>query len=362
MRSDRLVGGAVGVGASGCSSRAYPFAARGEPWRPVEPPSPAVLRWWSPGFVRAGRGYPSGVRIVRREADTRHDGFDALVAGLDYPMFVVTAAAGPERSGCLVGFVTQTSIVPPRVLVCLSRSNATTGIAARSPWLAVHVLRRGDVELARWFGEATTTDGVDKFLDVEWEPGPGGVPILGGVDVFVGRVIQRIESLGDHIGHLLAPEGLTSVDPDRAQVPQLGYGDLPPLTPGHAADPGADPEPDQLPGVARDASSLVSVEQSLRAAGFTGDFRSVANGRVECLSCGRDSDAAVCAVHQLRRLEGASDPDELVLVVAIECPHCRTPGTLALTYGPMATDEDLDVLARLPSEPRRPDTGSDAAR
>ena len=55
--------------------------------------------------------------------------FQEMVAGLDIPMFVVTAASGGERSGCLVGFSTQTSIDPPRFLVCISRANHTFGVA-----------------------------------------------------------------------------------------------------------------------------------------------------------------------------------------------------------------------------------------
>jgi flavin reductase (DIM6/NTAB) family NADH-FMN oxidoreductase RutF len=42
--------------------------------------------------------------------------FDAFVAGLDYPMFVVTTAHDGERAGCLVGFTTQVSLHPPRLL------------------------------------------------------------------------------------------------------------------------------------------------------------------------------------------------------------------------------------------------------
>jgi hypothetical protein len=51
--------------------------------------------------------------------------FHALVGGLEYPMFIVTARAGGEPLGCLVGFATQTSIRPPRFLVCLSHNNRT---------------------------------------------------------------------------------------------------------------------------------------------------------------------------------------------------------------------------------------------
>ncbi len=41
----------------------------------------------------------------------------ALVTEIDYPMFIVTAAAGGRRAGCLVGFTTQCSIHPPRFLI-----------------------------------------------------------------------------------------------------------------------------------------------------------------------------------------------------------------------------------------------------
>ncbi|HSO96046.1 MAG TPA: oxidoreductase, partial [Acidimicrobiia bacterium] len=45
--------------------------------------------------------------------------FEALVAELGYPMYVVTAASGGDVDGCLVGFATQCSISPPRFVACL---------------------------------------------------------------------------------------------------------------------------------------------------------------------------------------------------------------------------------------------------
>ena len=49
----------------------------------------------------------------------------------------------------------------------------------------------------------------------------------------------------------------------------------------------------------------------------------------------------------LRRLEGASDPDDMFAVVAITCPACSSKGTLILGFGPTAPAEDGDVLAAL---------------
>lgn len=130
--------------------------------------------------------------------------FDAFIGGLDYPMFVVTAYDGTERGGCLVGFVTQVSIRPPLLLVCISRVNHTFRVAARAELLAVHVLATEDHPIAELFG-GRTGDEIDKFSHVRWHAGPGGVPVLDDLPRrLVGQVLERIP-LGDHVGHLLSP-------------------------------------------------------------------------------------------------------------------------------------------------------------
>jgi flavin reductase (DIM6/NTAB) family NADH-FMN oxidoreductase RutF len=132
------------------------------------------------------------------------DEFQAFVGQLDYPLFVVTAAADGERDGCLVGFATQCSIHPPRFLVCLSVKNRTFRIAKTAPVLAVHLVGAGQRDLAELFG-GETADEVDKLAMWSWQEGPQGVPVLDGVaNVFVGRVLARVD-LGDHTGHLLEP-------------------------------------------------------------------------------------------------------------------------------------------------------------
>jgi hypothetical protein len=88
--------------------------------------------------------------------------FDALVGGLDYPMFSVTAAAGGEREGCLVGFATQSSIDPPRFVVCLSKNNRTYRMAKDVDSVAVHMVPEDATELAELFGGET---GVLSWLD-----------------------------------------------------------------------------------------------------------------------------------------------------------------------------------------------------
>jgi flavin reductase (DIM6/NTAB) family NADH-FMN oxidoreductase RutF len=157
------------------------------------------------------------------------DAFQDLTGRLDVPMVIVTAAADGERSGCLVGFSTQCSIDPPRYLVCISRANHTFAVAARSGYLAVHVLEPSDRELAVLFGEQTG-DRVDKFAACSWQT-RRGVPVLDGVrGWFVGRVLDRLP-LGDHVGHVLEPvEGRSAPDLDALTLLQVDD-----MEPGHPA-------------------------------------------------------------------------------------------------------------------------------
>jgi flavin reductase (DIM6/NTAB) family NADH-FMN oxidoreductase RutF len=130
--------------------------------------------------------------------------FERLMAQLDYSLFIVTAAADGQRSGCLVGFASQVSIHPQRFLVCISGKNHTFGVAQRSQTLVVHFVPERAEELAVLFG-GETGDEIDKFKRCRWEEGPDGVPVLSDLeDWFAGRVLEQLD-FGDHHGFLLEP-------------------------------------------------------------------------------------------------------------------------------------------------------------
>ena len=156
------------------------------------------------------------------------DAFDSLVETFDFPMFVVTAWADGERSGCLVGFSSQVSITPRRFMVMISKANHTFGVASRTVVLVVHVLRPGDEEIARLFGEETG-DRVDKFEGLAVLDGPGMAPVIEGLDWFAGRVLDTVDC-GDHVGFLLAPNDGVSLRGDQGQ---LGYQDVSGMEAGH---------------------------------------------------------------------------------------------------------------------------------
>lgn len=158
-------------------------------------------------------------------------GFDDFVGLLDYPMFVVTARADDGPAGCLVGFTTQASIDPPRFLVGISKANHTFTAAEAATHLAVHLLAREDLELARWFG-GQTGDEVDKFAECRWHAGPAETPILDAAAAwFVGVILDRLD-LGDHVGYLLNP--IAGQAPDEPR-PWVSLTDVADLKPGHDA-------------------------------------------------------------------------------------------------------------------------------
>jgi flavin reductase (DIM6/NTAB) family NADH-FMN oxidoreductase RutF len=159
------------------------------------------------------------------------ESFDDFMGMLDTPMFVVTTQADGHPSGCLVGFATQTSMEPPRFLVCMSRGNHTFGVASRSEHLAVHVLAQRHHALAELFG-SQTGDLINKFDRCSWRAGPKGMPILDDVLAwFVGRTVDRID-VGDHVGYLLEPVGVWA--PECAED-LLYLSDVDDIEPGHEA-------------------------------------------------------------------------------------------------------------------------------
>ncbi|HKY13786.1 MAG TPA: hypothetical protein VJM33_02595 [Microthrixaceae bacterium] len=89
----------------------------------------------------------------------------------------------------------------------------------------------------------------------------------------------------------------------------------------------------------------------LADAGYDAQFKAGDRGQVDCLTCRRSFPASALDADRLIRLEGASDPADMVAIVPAECPHCSARGPLVLSYGPSSEIEDVDVLSGLEREP-----------
>ncbi len=98
---------------------------------------------------------------------------------------------------------------------------------------------------------------------------------------------------------------------------------------------------------ASDGTTLTEIINELEAQGYTGEFKTVASGSVQCLTCQGVVPAGDMRLEAMRRTEGASDPGDMAYVAALRCPSCDAQGTAVLRYGPEAPLEDADVLAAL---------------
>ena len=141
-----------------------------------------------------------------------------LLDRLDTTVCVVTTAEEGRPAGCIVTYVTAASITAarPRLVVLTSHQNLTHELVERSGVLAVHPVAREQGHWVRHFGLQSGRD-VDKFADLEWEPGETGAPILDAAAGYLeGRVLASLDC-GDHTARLVEP--LRAVLRDAAAVP-----------------------------------------------------------------------------------------------------------------------------------------------
>lgn len=107
-------------------------------------------------------------------------------------------------------------------------------------------------------------------------------------------------------------------------------------------DPISDPE-----DPAMGADTLVGVLREAEAAGHTTRFTARSDAVVTCEACGSALEPGLIEVSRVRRLEGASDAADLLLVAWCTCPTCAAAGVLTLGYGPNSSEADLAVLPLL---------------
>lgn len=103
-----------------------------------------------------------------------------------------------------------------------------------------------------------------------------------------------------------------------------------------------------------DNTTLSQVLANFAAGGWDGNFGVTDGARIRCPQCRTESSPQDVIVDRFRRMEGASDPADMLAVVALECPECSTKGVVILNYGPTAEIESSEVLRFL--EDRTPET------
>lgn len=100
---------------------------------------------------------------------------------------------------------------------------------------------------------------------------------------------------------------------------------------------------EQVPGTPSDNVTLTELIDALDADGYSAQLLPREGGAVECSNCGTVTAAGDLEITTARRLEGASDPDDMVTVYAAHCPACRAGGTIVIGFGVNASAEEADI-------------------
>lgn len=115
-----------------------------------------------------------------------------------------------------------------------------------------------------------------------------------------------------------------------------------------AADAPATPDTTDRPEDAvAGATTLIEALRILDDHDFGLQLIAREDGTLECAGCGTRTPASEFHVAGFHRLEGASDPDDMNLIVWGRCPGCDHGGTATIGYGPNAGEADEAVLAGL---------------
>jgi hypothetical protein len=99
-----------------------------------------------------------------------------------------------------------------------------------------------------------------------------------------------------------------------------------------------------IAGVPSDNTTLLEILDELAAKGYGGSMWVTENGKLRCEGCNTEFEPSEVYVRELRRLECASDPDDMLAIVAVECAACSMKGTVVLHFGPEASAEEMEAL------------------
>lgn len=98
---------------------------------------------------------------------------------------------------------------------------------------------------------------------------------------------------------------------------------------------------------AEGADTLIGVLADATAAGYTATFVIEPGAAITCRTCGTRSPASALEVASYRRLEGASDAADMMLVALTACPACGARGAITVGYGPNTHENEAELLSEL---------------
>jgi len=132
----------------------------------------------------------------------------AALGTFTYGVYVATCKAGDKVNGLTLGWVSQVSQNPPRLMIATNKASCSCSLISESEHFIVHVLADEQVDLGKHFGSTHGWD-TDKFEGIDWTPGVDGIPVLKGCKaILVCKKTDRVDA-GDHalfIGEVVSSE------------------------------------------------------------------------------------------------------------------------------------------------------------
>src|SRR5215204_1833900 len=125
-----------------------------------------------------------------RDARSFRDALGRFATGVTF----ITAAPDGEPTGLIVNSLSSVSLDPPLVSFCPSRSSLTWSRMRRAGRFGVNVLGRQHEQ----FALRATPAGADRFANLAWQFGRGGVPLLKDALASLECEIVAEHPAGDH--------------------------------------------------------------------------------------------------------------------------------------------------------------------
>ena len=97
--------------------------------------------------------------------------------------------------------------------------------------------------------------------------------------------------------------------------------------------------------------TLLDATTRLRSGGFSLDVAATGDGSLLCRGCDVEHAPEEMYVEEIVRYEGASNPDDQSILVALRS-ECGRAGLYSAAYGPDTSEADTKVLHRLPRRQR----------
>ena len=125
---------------------------------------------------------------------------------------IVIATGAPN--GVPAGFVAQSfvslSLDPPLIAICPGKSSTSWPKLREAGTFCVNMLHAAQIELCNRFARP----GGDKFVDVDWQPGITGAPVLTDALAWVECTLENEVEAGDHTIAIGRVQRLEQAAPD----------------------------------------------------------------------------------------------------------------------------------------------------